>query len=134
MRPLFPSRSRALHERLNEANLPHACTVEVAGTRTTDDEGGSSAPWIPYATLPCRVSPIGTASERMQAEQVTPYGRYQVVFERATVIPLAARLTVEVDGETLVLNPHGSNGPRSFEAQRKYECSIWGAATPAAAS
>lgn len=131
MRTLFPSRTQALHARLNEADLPDSCEVEVPGPRVSDGEGGTTTPWVALATLPCRVSPISTATERMQAARIQEVGRFVVTFARATVIPLSARLTVQVGDETLVLNPRGSNGPRTFEAQRKYECSLWGSAQEA---
>jgi hypothetical protein len=124
MRTLMPSRTRALHERLNEASLPHACTIETR-ERVDDGEGGKTGDWVPGITLPCRVSPIGTAEERVRGEQLVATSRHVVVFQRATVIPLAARLSVVIDDATILLDPHGSNGPRTFEAQRKYECSLW---------
>lgn len=130
MRTLFPARTLALHAALNEADLPHTCTVQEPGTPVSDGEGGWATPWADLASLPCRLSPLGTATERMIAGQVAPKARFLVTFEAATVIPLNARLAVTIEEETLYLDPHGSNGPRSWEAQRKYECSLWEAARP----
>lgn len=125
MRPLFPSRTIALMERQNEANLPHTCQPEVLGS-VDDGEGGQTIDWqVSGDPLPCRVSPLGSAVERVQADQVQAGARYLVVFETATVISPAARLKITIGAENLILDPHGSNGPRSYEAQRKYECSIW---------
>lgn len=125
MRTLFPSRTLALHERQNEANLPHTCTVETKQS-VDDGEGGSNVTWPVTATLACRLSPLGTATERVQAGSVQGFARYLLVLEEATIIPLHSRVRVTIGEETLLLDPHGSNGPRSFEAQRKYECSLWG--------
>lgn len=124
MRPLIPSRTRALHERLNEASMPDRCVIETR-LSVDDGEGGATVTWVPGTPLPCRVSPIGTAVERVRGEQVTEQARYSVVFARGTLIPLSGRIRADVGGSTLLLDPHGSNGPRSFEAQRKYECSLW---------
>lgn len=124
MRPLIPSRTRALHERLNEASMPDRCVIETR-LSVDDGEGGATVTWVPGTPLPCRVSPIGSAEERVRGEQVAATARYALAFGRSVSVPLSARLRVTVDGETILLDPHGSNGPRSFEAQRKYECSLW---------
>lgn len=125
MRTLFPARSLALHERLNDASLPDLCQVEIP-IGASDGEGGRVVRWVPTgAPLSCRVSPAGTATERVLAEQVTTLARYLVVFGRGVEVPLGARLRAWVGGAELLLAPHGSNAPRSFEAQRKHECSLW---------
>lgn len=126
MRTLFPSRTLGLHTRQNEANLPHLCQVQLNAEAVDDGEGGSTPGWLDSGSaLPCRVSPVGSAEERLQADQIQADMRFVVVFEAATVIALNARLVITIGAETLKLDPDGSNGPRSYEAQRKYECSLW---------
>lgn len=125
MRPLFPSRSLAVHRRQNTANLPHTCEIEKP-VRTKDGKGGWNTTWMPEPTkYPCRVSPV-RSGERVEAEKITGFASYQVVFDRGVAPGVGTRFRIFVGTESILLDPHGSNGPRSFEAQRKYECSVWG--------
>lgn len=125
MRTLFPSRSLALHRRLNDANLPDQCVVEVP-VYTPDGGGGDTVAWEEAMQLPCRVSPIGVPELYPKGEQYDPLARSKVIFQEAVQLPAEARLRITfAHGEVLLLTPEGSNGPRSYEAQRKYECSLW---------
>lgn len=129
MRTLMPARTRALHERMNDASLPELCVLELP-TGAYDGEGGYPVDWAPSASLPCRVSPVGTSAERVVSDQIQAFSQYLVTFGRAVAIPLEARLRIDLEDEVLLLNPQGSNGPRSFEAQRQYVCNLWRGSDP----
>jgi len=125
VRPLFTSRTLAVLDRQNEANLPHLCQDE-AQSAVDDGEGGELVEWVESGDpIACRVSPLGTAVERLRADQLQQDARYLVVFGAGVQVDPSARLRIDLDGEELLLDPHGSNGPRSYEVQRKYECGLW---------
>lgn len=110
--------------RLNDANLPHTCTVELPVT-TKGPGGMSTTAWVAQRVLPCRYTdPSGSATEQIVADRADVRLQATVVFEAGAVVEPTARLLVtglEPDGVT----PFGKtlgvvrvDGPRANEIRR----------------
>lgn len=121
----FPQAAIDLGRQLNEANLPDTCDVEMP-VAVDDGEGGALVSWEAESEgVACRVSPLGSPEERIAAGMPVEDQMYSVVFAAKTELPVGCRLRVTSGTEDLLLDPMGSDGPRTYEMLRRYDCRAW---------
>jgi hypothetical protein len=126
-RALYPARTKALFEAHTNANMNATCAIQTYVSQGDDGKGGEYGVWTTLgAVRPCRVNPTRRPlQELIVGAQIAERSYFTVVFVKKTIVPAGARFSCTIDGEVMLLNPQGVNGPRSNEFERKYECELW---------